>query len=120
MKKLVATLAAGLGLIAGLAPAEAANLRFDTCVVAEGKCQEELEGGTFPKLRIIDTESTRERYEVCVKEIVGKQCFEGRMNQRGKDSIRYEPRAAGKATARWKVDGDQVGVWKYEIVLPGE
>lgn len=118
MRKLIVGLVvvAALGL-AGQARAE--GKRFNGCAIANSgtqKCTHTVIGSDVFTFQFTDTRDAKTPYVICIKDIVGKQCFRAKTGKAGApDDFFYEARASGDHTIRWKVDGHQVERWDFEL-----
>jgi hypothetical protein len=124
MKRFVCVLAALAVSLGTVASAGAENDRFKGCAVETPRaiqCSHEVTGPGLIVLRFTDRQAASTRYKICIKDIVGKQCFHDKTDQkRQKDAFYFEPRAAGEHTVRWKVDGHQVERWDFNLIpAPG-
>jgi hypothetical protein len=113
----VAAVVLSLGLAAS---AGAENDRYKGCVTESpraSECAKEVTGPGVVTLRFTDRKADDTRYGVCVKDIVGKQCFHGKTGKRGlPDAVFFQPRASGEHTVRWKVDGHQIERWDFNLI----
>jgi hypothetical protein len=106
-----------VGMLAGAGGAGADNSRFVGCAAESGGCSHSFTGDDVLTLRFTDREDELTKYRVCVTDILGRDCFKGKTPlQEGRpDKLHFQPRASGKHTVRWKVDGSQVARWDFKV-----